>query len=336
MSDFRLSICIATLNRRDYLRETLAALIEQQPNDVEVVIVDGASSDGTDALVVEMFRGRENCRYVRLAQKGGVDQDYARAVDEARGEFCWLMTDDDLPTADAIATILRQLDDGLDLLIVNAEVNTADFGHVLKPKKCEIDRDVDFAPGDCDALMSAAGDLLSFIGAVVIRRSVWTARERQPYFGTEFVHVGVIFQQPLERKARLLAEPLIRIRYGNAQWSRRAFEIWMFKWPGLIWSFPGISDAARAAVTPREPWRSVVFLAMMKVRGCYTSTTYRDMLAGRPLTPLQRLAAWGLAIFPEKPFNAIMSLTVAPLVRRNECLVFELRHSPYAYRPARR
>jgi hypothetical protein len=96
---------------------------------------------------------------------------------------------------------------------------------------------------------------LSFIGAVVIRRSIWLGRERVLYFGTEFVHVGVIFQKPLPGSALIIAEPFITIRFGYGQWTSRSFEIWMFKWPKLVWSFKDISSEAkrRVARTRRFP-----------------------------------------------------------------------------------
>ena len=75
---------------------------------------------------------------------------------------------------------------------------------------------------------------MSFIGCVVINRDLWLQREKKRYFGTEFIHVGVIFQAPLPGPALVIAEPYITIRFGNAQWTSRALEIWMFKWPNLI------------------------------------------------------------------------------------------------------
>ena len=48
------------------------------------------------------------------------------------------------------------------------------------------------------------------------------------YFGSCFIHIGVIFQDQLPSDTLVISESFIIIRYGNAQWSDRAFEIWMF------------------------------------------------------------------------------------------------------------
>jgi abequosyltransferase len=331
---YRLSICIATLNRADFIAETLQGILRQLPADTEIVVVDGASTDGTDRIVSDLFAGRDNCHLIRLPEKGGVDKDYCRAVEAASGEFCWLMTDDDTLTVGAITTVLSNLADDVDLILVNSEVATKDMGTTLVPRRLATAADRDFGPDEQDQLLAVAGDLLSFIGTVVIRRSVWVAREHLPYFGTEFIHVGVIFQRPLDRKARLIARPLIRIRYGNAQWSRRAFDIWIRKWPRLIWSFPHLPASAKRQVVPRDPRLSLWALVSMKNRGCYGREEYVRELHDAPLGPTQRLAAWLLASTPDVAYNAIM-FWVSYVVPCFPTLRQELQSSPFWYKRSR-
>lgn len=331
---YRLSICIATLNRADYIAETLDSILRQLPTDAEVIVVDGDSSDGTDRVVQDLFAGHENCRLIRLPEKGGVDKDYCQAVEAASGEFCWLMTDDDTLTEGALTTVLSNLAADVDLILVNSEVATKDLATTLVPQRLAITADRDFGPDEQDQLLAVTGNLLSFIGTVVVRRSVWLAREHLPYFGTEFVHVGVIFQRPLDRKARVIARPLIRIRYGNAQWSRRAFDIWMRKWPHLIWSFPHLSANAKQQVVVQDPRLSLWELVSMKNRGCYGREEYSRALHDAPLGMTKRLAAWLLALTPDVFYNATM-FRVSYLVPFFPTLRQELQSSPYWYKRPR-
>ena len=323
----RLSVCIATLNRANFIGETLRGILDQATDEVEVVVVDGASTDGTDAVVNDLFDGRARCRYVRLAVKGGVDQDYCRAVDEASGEFCWLMSDDDVLKPGAVSALLGLLTPGRDLVVVNAEVCGPDLSETLIPRKAPVERNLEFGPGGQAQLLEAAGDLLSFIGSVVVRRSVWKERDRATYYGTEFVHVGVLFQRPLARSALVIADPLIRIRYGNAQWAGRAFEIWTFQWPGLVWSFPHLPDASKAAVCPREPWRRLGHLLAMKARGCYSVAHYRWYLAEQPMTMRERLQSLFLAAFPGVLFNVLAGGALFLVPGRFRATRLELRQN---------
>jgi len=269
-----LSICIATYKRAAYLGETLAAILDGLPTGVEVVILDGASPDNTPQ-VIEPFLGRSAAvRYVRENVNSGVDKDFDKAVCLARGEYCWLLSDDDILKPGAVAHVLALLEPTLDLLVVNSQMLNADLSVELIPRILEMTDDRYYDLKSSDSFLAEIGDYLSFIGGVVIRRSVWLERERERYFGSLFVHVGVIFQAPLLR-VRVIADPLITIRYGNAMWTSRGFEIWMFKWPDLIWSFDAFSDSAKTRVVARQPWKKWRRLTLFRAIGGYSYADYR-------------------------------------------------------------
>jgi hypothetical protein len=129
-------------------------------------------------------------------------------------------------------------------------------------------------------------------------------REREPYFGTFFIHVGVIFQAPLSR-VKLLADPLVLVRAGNSMWTPRGFEIWMFLWPNLIWSFDAFSDSAKRRVVAREPWRQWRQLTMFRAIGAFSYEGYLRFFkrAGRGGV-LQYITS----IMPAAPANALIAV----------------------------
>lgn len=335
MSDIRLSICIATFNRAAFIGETLDGILAQLRPGVELLVVDGASSDSTEGVVTERFLRRGDCRYVRLPKNGGIDADYCRAVEQARGDYCWLMTDDDVPRPGAIDRILAELEHGPDLLIVNAEVAGPDLSSTLLDRKLPVAVDASFGPGEDSRLFSAAGSLLTFIGSVVVRTEVWRSRDPVPYLGSEFVHVGVIFQAPLARGARLVAEPLVRIRYGVAQWSPRAFEVWMMKWPRVVWGLPAVDEAAKGRVCSREPWRRSRDLLLMKAKGCFSIEEYRRWLAPVPMTWPTRLRVRAIAALPDRFYNALMRVLLPVLAPQARGTLLDLRRSRFGPRGGR-
>jgi glycosyltransferase involved in cell wall biosynthesis len=308
-----LSVVLATLNRGRFIGETLESLLSQAPQEVDVVVVDGASSDQTPE-VIERLRSRyPRLTYHRLPVNSGFDRDYDRAVELATGEFCWLMSDDDVAAPGAVARVLEAVRSGYEAVIVNAEVRTRDLASVIDARRLPFPDDRVYAPGDYAQLFVDTADYLTFLGGVVLRRSTWLKRERAPYFGSWFVHVGVLFQRPLEGRALVIADPLIRIRYGNAMWTPRSFEIWMFRWPELIWSLESMPDAARARVTPREPWRRTWNLLAYRATGRYGPEEYRHWLAPRLRRRRERLVARAIAALPASLVNlagwAFLSLT---------------------------
>lgn len=293
-----LSICIATYNRADYIGTTLESIIPQLNDEVELLVVDGASTDTTEEVVQRYVRNNDHVRYIRLPKKGGVDQDYDLCVERSRGEMCWLFTDDDLLKSGAVESVLKAIKEGYGLLIVNAEICSRDLSGILQSRRLPMLQNKTYTADENENLFIDTIGYLSFIGALVIRRSVWLGRNRKHYYGTEFIHVGVLFQEPLLESSILIADPLISIRYGNAQWASRSFDIWMFKWPQLVWSFQHYSDQAKELSARKEPWRNFKDLIIQRSIGVYTLQSYRQYLSSKNTSGMWKLCAWLISWFP--------------------------------------
>src|SRR5215210_40594 len=94
-----LSICIPTYNRAELLRSALHSVVRQAARigaEVEVVVADNCSTDNTTD-VVEWARQFGEIRYYRNQDNFGVNYNILQLVNSlAKGEFCWLLGDDDL------------------------------------------------------------------------------------------------------------------------------------------------------------------------------------------------------------------------------------------------
>lgn len=297
-----LSICIPTLNRAAFIGETLDSIVSQLEPGVEIVIVDGGSTDGTEHVVAPYVDRYPCIRYVRrsegaAASNAGFDRDCSHAVELANGMYCWLMTDDDVLRAGAITRVLAHAQAGHDLVIVSCEVRDNRLREVLVASRPGLARDRIYTKVEWDDFFRDVIVHLTFVGAVVVRRALWMERGAERYFGTGFVHVGVLFSAPLPGTAVVIADPLIIIRNGNGQWNTRAFDIFMLRWPQLLWSFDGVSDAAKRAVTPREPWRLLRVLLLQRAFGRYSLREY-DALRDRLGPAWKRTIARGIARLP--------------------------------------
>lgn len=325
----RLSICIATLNRAELLGEMLDSIAAQWTDDLELVIVDGASTDATPDVAAEYRDRLGRVTYVRLTEKGGVDRDYHKGLIAAAGTYCWLLSDDDVLAPGAVAAVLSALAAAPSLVIVNTSLHTADLGDVLEHNRLGFDSDRLYTPADHERLFIETVNHLSYIGAVVIDRNLWLARDAERYFGSWFVHVGVIFQAPLPANTIVLAEPYVRVRAANASWSSRYFEIWMVKWPDLIWSFAALPAQAKRAVFAREPWRRPGALLICRAKAAYDLQAYRRWVAPR-MAPGPRLwLAAAIAALPGPLVNALAMayFRIARPGARADMLDFRL--SPY-------
>lgn len=305
MNSLKLSVCIATYNRGSFIRETLDTIIPQLTRQVELIIVDGASTDNTLFVMTEVTNQYPHVKYYRENKNSGVDRDYDLAVSYANGRYCWLMTDDDTIEPNAIQKILSEIDKSYDLILPNARILDSDLDYVLKKKFVDKSADIIYQKKDYNKLLAEMGNFLSFIGCVVIKKSVWLSRERNLFYGSLFIHVGVIFQNPNTIHALFIASPLINIRYGNAMWSSRSFEIWMFKWPMLIYSFEGYLNSAKKQVCHKNPWSNPKILLHQYALGAFNKIEFDKFIKPKSNTYVNLFAIF-LLLLPGKLLNLLM------------------------------
>jgi len=129
MNPIKISVCITTRNRARFIGEAIESVISQAGEEVEIVIVDGASTDNTREVVVGYQQKFKNLVYHREEQNHGVDRDMAKTLELARGEYCWLFSDDDAFKPGVIARMLKEIESGCEIYLCN--ITTCD--HQMKP-----------------------------------------------------------------------------------------------------------------------------------------------------------------------------------------------------------
>ena len=88
-----LSAIIPTWNRAHLVCDAINSALNQRPGDVEVIVVDDASTDNTAALIQVTYG--ECVRLLRLSQRGGAGAARNAGVALARGEFVAFLDSDD-------------------------------------------------------------------------------------------------------------------------------------------------------------------------------------------------------------------------------------------------
>ena len=102
----KVSICVPTYNRKDYLKETLDSVFTQTYKDYEVIVVDDGSTDGT----AEMLK---QCNYpVRYYWQKNSGDAAARnkMIKLAQGEFITFIDSDDLLIHDAVDRMMNTME----------------------------------------------------------------------------------------------------------------------------------------------------------------------------------------------------------------------------------
>lgn len=101
----RLTIIVPVYNGAARLPRMLDCLVAQTCRDFECIAVDDGSTDGS-ASVLEAYARRIPLRLIRK-ENGGASSAYNRGLDEAAGDFVFMLDQDDLLHPRAVEFILR-------------------------------------------------------------------------------------------------------------------------------------------------------------------------------------------------------------------------------------
>ncbi len=203
----KLSICIPTYNREEYLEELIISIVDQVTADVkekiEICISDNASTDGTEKMI------RKYCKYIDItyhknAQNIGPDSNYLKAVDLAKGEYCWLMGSDDAINSNSIEYILNEINDFPNVSVFLSNRVKCDFymnriSDESFVNESVLGKTIDFNDNneiikyfnECRSL----GAIFSYLSSIVVKREKWQQIEYDSSFtGTAYSHAYILLK----------------------------------------------------------------------------------------------------------------------------------------------
>ena len=107
-SNTLISVLIPAYNHENYVQSTLLSIIHQTYKDLELVILNDGSVDGTDAKIREMLPLCET-RFSRVVyipkNNEGIPKTLNRGIDLCHGEFIYVTASDDIVKPEAITVL---------------------------------------------------------------------------------------------------------------------------------------------------------------------------------------------------------------------------------------
>lgn len=102
------TIFIPTIGRLNYLREAVASARAQSYPNIEILVGDERSQDGTHEYLLKLVRQEPRLRFYRSETKLGMPGNWQKGLDDARGEYFSLVSDDDILMEDFAARCVAQ------------------------------------------------------------------------------------------------------------------------------------------------------------------------------------------------------------------------------------
>lgn len=253
MARVLLSIVIPTLNRAPLLEATLrlaAESIQRVGASVELLVCDNASEDNTRKVVEHLVRDFPSIGYHYFAERVSIDQSFKRSVDACRGEYIWILGDDDFPFSGSIKRLTDAIQSYPECRFFHFERLTADpkmrrgnfsfeiadFGDELMTGREMIKR-VLFRPG--------------FISSFMAHRSLWQGMfDLRPYAGYGFL--AWIYTRIFEEQVLLIGEPLCVQRISKALWKAEWPRYLLLSQPRIIQMLPFEEDEKKQVM---DCWR---------------------------------------------------------------------------------
>jgi glycosyltransferase involved in cell wall biosynthesis len=127
------TLAVPTLDRADYLRETLSSVLAQNYPNLDILVSDNGSRDETSALVQTLIKNDCRARFRRNETTVPQHEHFTQCVQAARGEFFILLCDDDLINPSFVSELVGVATRHTDInVVVPATVTIDEQGKVIK------------------------------------------------------------------------------------------------------------------------------------------------------------------------------------------------------------
>ena len=196
------SFAIPTYNFADFLPATVHSIYRGakvfDATQIEVVVVDGASTDQTQDVVSGLMEQYPTIRYFRLPKRGGIDHDLNYAMEQVKAPFTWLLSSDDILADKWDVELSRMLKPEIDIFLMPAVLCSKTMIPMRRNRifDCSVESGeklFDFSlPNTIETYLKHSltlESLFSFMSALVVNTQSWRRlATREDHFGSCWAH----------------------------------------------------------------------------------------------------------------------------------------------------
>lgn len=214
-----LTIVIPTYNRQEELFRTLSVLLPQvKKHNVSIVVIDNASEVNIERKIYESADFSRYVKVVRNKINIGMSANLCRCFELCETKWMWMLSDDDLPHDNAVATIINTLKAvGNNTTYVN--FSSSNYKHVQMRDYSGIEQFADAV----DSRYLASNLLFISSGVYNVERCILYISTGYEKCNTLAPHLAILFSTLSTENSRCVFSTEIIVDYvlpaGGIQWS---------------------------------------------------------------------------------------------------------------------
>ncbi len=106
-----ISVIVPCYNHASFLEQRLHSITYQTYSDIEIILLDDASTDGSQQILEAYHREEDRVHYREFnsSNSGAVNKQWIKGVAKARGDYIWIAESDDIAEPEFLETLLNVL-----------------------------------------------------------------------------------------------------------------------------------------------------------------------------------------------------------------------------------
>jgi glycosyltransferase involved in cell wall biosynthesis/SAM-dependent methyltransferase len=117
------SVIVPNYNHERYLPERLRSIAEQTYQNMEIILLDDASTDNSRTILQKFANDQHGARFIPNAQNSGSTfKQWRKGLSQARGKYIWIAESDDVAEPELLETLVERLEANPGLQIAYCEL----------------------------------------------------------------------------------------------------------------------------------------------------------------------------------------------------------------------
>ena len=231
---YKLTVAIPTYNRLEKLKLCLQRLLQQdKAEQIEIIVSDNASTDGTGAYMETLAEEKKNIHYYRNKENVGPDRNFLNCYEKAKGEYILLLGDDDYLLEHAVERLLHTLEKNPVFVHLNTSGVISEQPFVHGTPRFEENGIKIYTKRD--GILQEVGIFITFMSSLVLKTElVKKIEKKEQFIGTYFIQSYIALCTMKENGTYIIDTFNYLAASANKTVGYDLYEVWFYNYRRLI------------------------------------------------------------------------------------------------------